>query len=242
DLKRELLRILTSAVENGGRVIIPAFSLGRTQQVVYFLNELTEEGALPRVPVFVDSPLSLRLTDVYRRHQEGMDREAQRLLAADADLFDFPGLDYLRTPQESASLNHRDGPFVVISASGMCENGRVLHHLRHAVAEQRNTIVLIGFQAEHTLGRRIAERQPSLRIFDRILPLNAKIEILNGLSAHADAVDFKWFFEHMAREGGIGQAFLVHGEPDAARALAELMHDFCDEDPVIPRLYQSYEV
>jgi metallo-beta-lactamase family protein len=242
DIKAALLRIVTEAANNGGRVIIPAFSLGRTQQLLYFLNQLQAVGSLPEIPIFVDSPLSLRLTDIYRHHREGLDQDAQELLKIDTDLFDFPTLTHIESQRESAELNRRKGPFVVISASGMCENGRVRHHLLHAVPDARNTIVIIGFQAENTLGRRIVERQPTLKIFDRLLPLKAKVEILNGLSAHADAEDFKWWFEHMAANGGIGQAFLVHGEPKAATALAELMRDYCDEDAVIPGLYQSVEV
>jgi metallo-beta-lactamase family protein len=112
----------------------------------------------------------------------------------------------------------------------------------HAVDDERNTIVIIGFQAENTLGRRIVERQPVLKIFDRLIPLKANVRVLNGLSAHADAADFKWWFEHMASQTGIGQAFLVHGEPQAARALAETIRDCCDEEPVIPTLYQTVEV
>jgi metallo-beta-lactamase family protein len=242
DIKTALLRIITDAANNGGRVIIPAFSLGRTQQLIYFLNELTEEQLLPAIPVFIDSPLSTRLTDVYRGHPDIMDREAASWLRVDPDVFDFPALTFIQSPQESAALNHRKGPFVVISASGMCESGRILHHLKHGADDPRNTIVIIGFQAQHTLGRRIVERRPTLRIFDRLVPLRARVEILNGLSAHADAEDFKWWFEHMAREGGIGQAFLVHGEPDATRSLAGLMRDYCDEEPIVPELYESFEV
>ena len=241
DIKTALLRIVTDAANNGGRVIIPAFSLGRTQQLIYFLNQLTEEQLLPTIPVFIDSPLSTRLTDVYRDHPDIMDRETASWLRVDADVFDFPALTFIQSPQESAALNRRKDPFVVISASGMCESGRVLHHLKHGAGDPRNTIIIIGFQAQHTLGRRIVERQPTLKIFDRLVPLRAKVELLNGLSAHADAEDFKWWFEHMAREGGIGQAFLVHGEPDSAHALAGLMRDYCDEEPVIPELYESFE-
>ncbi|GAB4158327.1 MAG: MBL fold metallo-hydrolase [Planctomycetaceae bacterium] len=242
DLQMELLRIIRHAADVGGRVVIPAFSLGRTQQVVYFLNELRQRGHLPSIPVYVDSPLSVRLTDVYRTHQELMDEEAQRILKRDDDLFEFPELTYIRSQQESAALNYRKGAFVVISASGMCENGRVRHHLKHAVSDERNTIVIIGYQAAHTLGRRIVERRPNLHIFNRRLPLNAKVEVLNGLSAHADVNDFKWWFERMASDGGIGQAFLVHGEPDAQAALAEVIRDYCDEDPILPELYESFEV
>ena len=242
DQKRELLRILTEAARTQGRVIIPAFSLGRTQNVVYFLNELSRDGSLPDIPVFVDSPLANRLTEIYRHHSELMDAEAWRTLQRDNDLFTFPGLSYIQSPQESASLNRREGPFVVISASGMCESGRVRHHLKHAVSDSRNTIVIIGFQAQHTLGRRLVERREQVRIFDKLLPLKAKVVTLNGLSAHADANDFKWWFEQMAKDRGIGRAFIVHGEPTAAQALAAILHDFCDEDPVIPELYQSFDV
>jgi metallo-beta-lactamase family protein len=139
-------------------------------------------------------------------------------------------------------LNHRRGTFVVISASGMCENGRVVHHLKHAVSDERNTVVLMGYQAPHTLGRRIEERQEFVRIFDREFPLRCRVEKLDGLSAHADATDFKWWFEQSTQRGHFGQAFLVHGEADAARSLASLLDDFCDEPPIAPQLYEAFEV
>lgn len=242
DVKQELLRIIHETVVVEGKVVIPAFSLGRTQHVVYYLNELSNEGKLPLVPIFVDSPLSRRLTSVYRRHHDVMDADVQELLEGDRDPFGFQGLTYIATPKESKELNRRKGPFVVISASGMCENGRIVHHLKNSVSDIRNTIVMIGYQAQHTLGRRIVERQPTVRIFDRYYPLKAKVETLDGLSAHADAEDFKWWFEQMASQKGIGQAFLVHGEPESAASLADLLRDNCDEDPIIPELYQSFEV
>ena len=244
DIKTALLQIITDAANNQGKVIIPAFSLGRTQQVVYFLNELHDEGLLPSVPVFVDSPLASRLTAIYRRHLDIMNAEARKLIRTDddGDLFSFPSLTYVESQRESIALNRRTGPFVVISASGMCENGRVRHHLKHAVADERNTIVIIGFQAGDTLGRRLVERQPVVHIFDRRLPLRARVEKLNGLSAHADVEDFKWWFGHMAAESGIGRAFVVHGEPDSASALAEILRHECNEEPTIPARFDSFEV
>jgi metallo-beta-lactamase family protein len=242
DLKARLLKIIQRADENNGKVIIPAFSLGRTQQVLYFLRELMLSGALPRIPIYVDSPLADRVTEVFSQHRELFEAAAIRTLVSGRDLFHFPMLHYLETPQESRELNRREGPFVVIAASGMCENGRVRHHLRHAVEDDRNTIVLIGFQAAGTLGRQLAERQPKLRILDGVYELKAKVESLAGLSAHADAEDFKWFFSHMSADSHIGRAFIVHGEPPAAHALAELLHDLCDEDPVIPQFDQTFEV
>jgi metallo-beta-lactamase family protein len=242
DQKAELLRIIKEAIAVEGKVIIPAFSLGRTQNVVYFLNQLSNEGRLPQIPVFVDSPLSRKLTQVYRHHQDEMDADVQAQRATDPDPFGFRGLTYIGSPQESRELNDRKGPFVVIASSGMCESGRVVHHIRHAVNDARNTIVLIGYQAEYTLGRRIQERQPKLRIFDRDVDMRAHVEVLNGLSAHADAEDFKWCFGHLAKHGGIGQAFIVHGEPLAANAVAELLRDECNEDPIIPQFKQSFTI
>lgn len=242
NLKTELLRILKEAVAVGGKVVIPAFSLGRTQVLVYFLNELFNEGRLPHLPIFVDSPLSRKLTQVHREHQEVLDQDAQEQRAADADLFGFRGLTYIASSQESRELNDRKGPFLVIASSGMCESGRVVHHLRHAVSSERNTIVMIGYQAEYTLGRRIVERQPRVRIFDREIDLRAKVEVLSGLSAHADVEDFRWWFGHLAKHGGIGQAFVVHGEAEPAKAVAQLLHDQCNADPIIPQFKQSFTV
>jgi metallo-beta-lactamase family protein len=124
----------------------------------------------------------------------------------------------------------------------MCESGRVVHHLLHTIDSERNTVVMIGFQAAHTLGRRIQDRQPRVRIFDREIELRAKVEILNGLSAHADAEDFRWWFGHLAKHGGIGQAFVVHGEAESAQAVAQLLHDQCNETPIVPEFKQSFTV
>ena len=140
------------------------------------------------------------------------------------------------------ALNRRPGPFVVISAGGMCENGRVVHHLKNSVADEANTIMIIGFQAEHTLGRRIVERRPELRILGRLYPLKARVEIVNGLSAHADAGDFKWWFGELQKQGGAGQIFLVHGESKSAAALAKIVQACSDLPPIIPQFGQSFEV
>jgi metallo-beta-lactamase family protein len=171
-----------------------------------------------------------------------MDADVQRALKSDDDIFDFPGLTYVRTQDESVALNRMDGPRVVISAGGMCENGRVVHHLKHAVTDDRNTILIIGFQAAHTLGRRIVERRPDLRILGRTLPLRARVEVLNGLSAHADAEDFAWWFKALQKSGGVGRVFLVHGEAKAAQALAKIAEDAADEGVTIPQLGESFEL
>jgi metallo-beta-lactamase family protein len=242
DVKSELRRVICEASQRGGRVIIPAFSLGRTQMLAYLLNELRNEDSLCRVPVFIDSPLAMRLTDVHRDYTGDMDAGVKRALETDDDVFDFPGLTYVQSQDESVALNRREGSFVVISAGGMCENGRVVHHLKHAVSDDRNAILIIGFQAEHSLGRRIVERRPELRILGRSLPLRARVEVINGLSAHADAADFGWWFGALQRAGGAGRIFLVHGEARAAEALSKLAADCADEGVEIPQWGESFEI
>ncbi len=242
DIEAHLERIIRTVVERGGRVVIPAFSLGRTQTLVYFLNRLFNQGRLPKVPVFVDSPLSKEITSVYRRHLRELDVDLQRELQNDNDPFLFPGLRYVNSASESAGLNQLRDPFVVIASSGMCEAGRIVHHLKHSVADERNAIVMIGFQAQHTLGRRIQERQPYVRIFDRQIPLRAEVESLSGLSAHADADDFRWWFDHLAQTGGVGRAFVVHGEERSARAVVELLENVSNEPAIIPHFSESFEV
>ena len=242
DIREALRRIIREASIVGGRVVIPAFSLGRTQHLVYFLNELYNSGELPPVPIFVDSPLARRVTRVYRDHLEVMDREVQELLRNDADPFGFPGLTYVGNQRESMALNEHSGPFVVISASGMCESGRVVHHLRHALSSIENSIVLIGFQAEHTLGRKFVDRAPFVKIHDCEFAVRANVETLSGLSAHADALDFRWWFSEMHSTSSIGQAFIVHGEGAAASAQADVLREFCDEEPVVAQPGVTYEV
>jgi metallo-beta-lactamase family protein len=210
--------------------------------LVYLLNELRNEDAMCRVPVFVDSPLATRLTEAHRSHSSDMDDEVRETLKHDDDVFDFEGLTYVRSQDESIALNRRQGPFVVIAAGGMCENGRIVHHLKNAVSDAANTILIIGFQAEHTLGRRIVDRRPELNILGRRYPLNARVEIVNGLSAHADASDFQWWFGQLLKKGGAGQVFLVHGEEKGLEALAKLTADCSDLPPVIPKFGESFDV
>jgi len=242
DMKEALLSILLEAEQKQGRVVIPAFALGRTQQVVYFLNELFNEGRLPRIPIYVDSPLANEVTKIFRRYNHTLDGDVQELLVNDPDPFGFQGLTYVRNQSESMALNRRHDSFVVISASGMCESGRVVHHLKHSITDPDNTIVLIGYQAPRTTGRRIADGQRYIKLFDREHALKANVIQLDGLSAHADALDLKWWFKESTRSGHFGQVFLVHGEPESAQALAGVIRDCCDEEPIVPAFGESFEI
>jgi metallo-beta-lactamase family protein len=211
--------VVRRTADRGGKVLIPAFSVGRTQTIVYFLHQLIEAGRLPDVPVYVDSPLSTRATEVFRAHPDCFDDEARRLLEEHPDLFGEQHIRYVEKVHESIALNHLPGPAVIISASGMCEAGRILHHLKHHIGDPTSTVLIAGYQAEGTLGRRLVERQPEVRILGQVVAVKAEIVVLNGLSSHADHGDLLRSLGPLA--GTARQVRLVHGEPERAAALAE---------------------
>src|SRR5262249_41506515 len=207
----------------GGQGLIPALRLGRTQTVVYYLHQLARAGRLPHLPIFVDSPLAADATEVFRLHPECFDDETARLLHEDPDLFGHGLVHYVRSVEESKQLNARRDPCVIISASGMCEAGRILHHLKHNIEDPRNTVLIIGYQAPDTLGRRLVEHQPEVRIHDRYWKLRAEVTVLSGFSSHADHNDFLAFLGPLA--GQTKRIRLVHGEVDRAEALAQALRD-----------------
>ncbi len=218
---REALgRVLQRTFERGGKVIIPAFAVGRTQALVYSLHQLIDEGRIPRVPIIVDSPLAFHATEIFRHHPELFDDEALDFLRRDPRGQGL-GLDlvtFTRTVEESKSLNDRSGPFVLLSASGMAENGRILHHLRHNLGDHRNTILITSWMAPHTLGRRLAEGEPVVRIFGEEHAVRAEVVSIEGFSAHAGQ-DFLLTYAQAAAAGGrLRRLILVHGEPPAAQA------------------------
>jgi metallo-beta-lactamase family protein len=220
DLRSMLLDVVSRTVARGGKVIIPAFAVGRTQDIVFHLNALFNSGALGRVPIYVDSPLSTNVTEVFRRHPEAYNREAFEALQKDPDVFGFECLRYVRTTEESRSLNEQR-PMVVISASGMCEAGRILHHLRNSVGDPRNTVLIVGYQAEHTLGRRLRDGSEIVRIFGEEHKVRAEIAVIDGFSAHADSEELKdWIFTVRDKSAGkLRQILFVHGEPESQAAL-----------------------
>lgn len=208
--------------ESQGMLIIPAFALGRTQEVVYRLNQLWEAGELPRLPIWVDSPLATNVTDVFRRHPECWDAEMLRTLKHDSDNdpLGFETLTYTRDVSESKALNDRDGPGVIIAASGMCEAGRVLHHLRNHATKPGSVVLFVGYQAEHTLGRRILDGMNPVRIYGEEVTIRAEIRRADAYSAHADRTELLSWADSVRDRGQVERFFLVHGEPDAQQALA----------------------
>jgi metallo-beta-lactamase family protein len=196
-------------------VIIPAFAVGRTQELVYSLHSLQRDGAIPAIPIYIDSPLAIDTTTVFEMHPEAFDA-TENMVQTVPEMFRFPLVTYTRNVEESKALNRANGPMVVIAASGMAEAGRILHHLANGVSDPRNTILIVGFQAEHTLGRRIVERNPVLKILGDEYPLRAAVEVINGYSAHADRTELSaWIDAVKAKSPKLSKVYLVHGEPDS---------------------------
>jgi metallo-beta-lactamase family protein len=211
DVMGRLKGFIEDIHQQRSKLIIPSFSVGRTQNILYLLNLLAEQRRVPNTPVFVDSPLATRATAIYARHPECYDEKALAMLQAGNDPLKFPGLRFTGSVEESMALNNRKGPFIIISASGMCEGGRIVHHLRNNISDPRNIVLIVGFQAEHTLGRRIVNREPTVRIFGEPVELQARVHTINALSAHADRRGLMNWFDGV-NSSALRQAFAVHGD------------------------------
>ena len=219
----ELAEVIVSTAAKGGRVVIPAFAVERTQELVYFLHLLHDQKRIPDLPIFVDSPMAVNATAIFRAHPECFDAETRRAFTDHAENpFGFERLTLVTDLAESKKLNELKYPHVVISSSGMCEAGRILHHLARSVPDQRDTILIVGFMAQNTLGRRLADREREVKIFGETYPVRARVKILNAFSAHADYEETRVWLRQMdgSRLKGI---FLVHGEPDAQANLKQVL-------------------
>jgi len=239
DAERRLGEIVRRVAARGGKLLVPAFALGRTQELVYALNQMYRAGTIPEIPIFVDSPLAIDATAVFRMHPEIFDRR-EKLIERTDKIFDFPLVHYTRDVEESKRLNSLPGPAVIIAASGMAESGRILHHLANHVGNHRNCVLLVGFQAEHTLGRRLLEGQRQIKIFGEMVERRAEVESIGGYSAHADKHELRAWVQRLG--GPIRRAFVVHGEPDAAQAMGQILTEEGVGEVVIPQLGQSFDL
>lgn len=231
-LKPQLTRVLTDTYERRGSVLIPSFAFGRTQELLYVLHELYDKKAVPRVPVYVDSPLAVNMTRVFGEHPEVYDRDAQEnFLRNGKNPFSFDQIRFVTSVEESMRLNREKKPHVVLAASGMCEAGRILHHLRHKIHDERNTVLIVGFMAQHTLGRRILDQgaayeaagrsgpPPMLKFLNKVYPLKARVASIGGFSAHGDKQELMRFIRDSNLK--IKRIAVVHGEEDQAMAFAD---------------------
>lgn len=242
EMDEALAEVISRTAARGGKVIIPSFALERAQEVIYSLKKLRAAKRIPPIPVYVDSPLTVSITDIFRLHPDCFDAEARRLMLQSDSPFDFPGLTYVSEVEDSIAIDTSEAPCVVISASGMCEAGRVIHHLKATIEDRRNAVVLVGFQAQHTLGRRIAERRPRVRMFGVERDLNAEVVSLQGFSAHADQRDLLSFAEKVRKLGSLQRIALVHGELPAQETLAKLLRERAFSEVIIPQAGQIMPV
>jgi metallo-beta-lactamase family protein len=238
---REFHEVVLRTVARGGKVIIPAFAVGRTQELVYSLNKLVSSGGLKRIPVYVDSPLAVQASQIFEKHPECYDAETLEFIRSGKHpALEFDGLRYVQSVDESKSLNNMKGPLIVISASGMAEVGRILHHLKNNIEDARNSILIVGWQAPNTLGRRLADREPVVKIFGQEYRLRAEVVTIGGLSAHAGQdllTEYALAVKDTARE-----IILVHGEADAATAFEERLRANGVKQVIYPDLYAGLEL
>lgn len=238
DLGQTILR----TIQRGGKVIIPSFALERAQEVIFAIKGLKRAGVLPQsLPVSVDSPLTVRVTDVFKLHPECYDAETRALMRSDDSPFEFDNLSYIEDRDASKRLSTSSEPGVVISASGMCEAGRILHHLRSAVEDPKNTVLIVGYQASHTLGRRLVEKRMRVKIFGVERERRCEVVVLNGFSAHADQKDLLSYANATRAVGPVGTVCLVHGDPNPQKILKQKLGEAGFSDVPIPAPGDSLE-
>lgn len=231
--------IVSRTAARGGKVLIPSFAVGRTQELVYALHALHRRGDIPAVPIYIDSPLAIDATAVFRLHPEIFDRR-EDLVGRDVKLFDFPLVQYVRDIEDSRKLNALQGPAVIIAASGMVESGRILHHLANHAGDHRNTILFVGYQAEYTQGRRIQDGAEIIKAYGEEVVRRAEVETLDGYSAHADVNELKAWIRRLG--GPIRRAFCVHGEQPALEAMATMLRGEGVREVIVPEHGASYEL
>lgn len=242
DAEKRLEKIVKETYQAGGVLIMPAFAVGRTQQIVYTLHRLWENGDIPRLPIYVDSPLAVDATSVFQLHPETYDEEIRQFIS-DANVrnpFGFDDLTYVRSLSQSKQLNFKKETCIIISASGMAEFGRVVHHLKNRIEDRKNTVLITGWQAEHTLGRRLVEGNPVVRIFGDEYHVNARVEVINGFSGHADVNELCDWVGAMKKRPE--KTWLVHGEVESSEALQQTLTDKFGMDVNVPYPTNRFEV
>lgn len=238
--KRELKEAIDYAFSNNGNVIIPTFALERAQELIYLLREMYEENMLPPCKVFLDSPLAIKATELYKKHIEYFDKEAKDMVSKGKDPFSFPYLTYTRSVEESKSINYFKGNSIIIAGSGMCNGGRILHHLKHNLWNPNNCIVFIGFQANGTLGRKIVDGEKFAYIYGEQIKVNARIFTINSFSSHADKLILKNWLSHVS---SLSNVFLIHGEKNIMEKFAEyLKESFVNINIRIPKFGEVIDI
>ena len=232
DAESALAGAITRTVRRGGKIIIPSFALERTQFIVFFISELIKKNKITKIPIYVDGPLAVSLTKVFRDNWQYFDEITQKAFLSDKDPLGLDNITYIRNVNDSKKLNSITRPAIIISASGMCENGRILHHLKNNVENPKNTIIIINYMAKDTLGRRIVEKDETVRIFGRPYDLRAEVVIINAFSSHADKYGLVDYVADCREK--LRGVFIVHGEPEQAEALRDSLRKKLNLKPRVP--------
>lgn len=241
DVEGRLAEIVGDAVKRNGKIVIPAFAVERTQDIIYYLHALRETNRIPKIPVFVDSPMALHATGVFKLHPECYDRDTfETFVKKHLDPFSFDGLTYIDSVEESKALNDQDGPCIIISASGMCESGRVQHHLIHTLIDPKNIFLAVGYMAADTVGRRILDGKKDVRILDAWVPVRARVEEIRALSGHADRNEILEYVSRMNLKR-LKQVVLVHGEGRAQESLKKSLEELGIADVSIAEYATPYD-
>lgn len=241
ETKAKAIALITHARIHKSKIIVPAFAVGRTQELVMRIKELVKEGRIDPLPIYIDSPLAGKATEIFRRHPECYDEETLKTFTTEGDPFASRYIRFVSSMEDSKRLNAMKGPCIIISSSGMCEGGRVVHHLKHAIQDEANTIVIVGFQAEHTLGRKLVEGWDVVPIFGRPTQRRAQVVKLNGLSAHADRQDLLAYVRSIKPLPNA--IFIVHGEEKQALSLgAAIQSEHPSIDVKIPQRGSTHEI
>lgn len=242
DIMDKLASVVSETADRGGKIIIPAFAVERTQDIIYYLHLLSDQKRIPDIPIFIDSPMAVNATSIFRVHPECYDKETRKaFLDHHKNPFGFNSLRYVDSVAESKEINKITTPAVIISASGMCEAGRIVHHLLHTVSDPKNTVLIVGYMAAHTLGRRIRDREKELRIFGNTLPLRARVEEIRALSSHADYSEMGEYVRKLDLEQ-LKRIYLVHGEEEPQRHFKQFLLDLGVSDVEIVRYGEEYEL
>jgi metallo-beta-lactamase family protein len=237
DIKEVLSKTIVSTVKAGGNIIIPSFSVERSQELLYYLNELLMEKRIPRLKTILDSPMAIHVTDVFKRHPELFDEKMAELMKRKESPFSFPGLTMTTTTKESKAINTMNGSAIIIAGSGMCTGGRIKHHLAANISRPESAILFVGYQAVGTLGREILDGANEVRIFGQIFPVRAKVVQAHGFSAHADRQEMYEWLSHLQRPPrGV---FVVHGEKESSHKFADFLREKTGWNVVVPEYGQT---
>ena len=242
DAMERLAQVVNDTVKRGGKIIIPAFAIERTQELIYYFHMLVDQGRIPKVPIWVDSPMAVNATSIFQVHPECFDKETNEAFIRHHDNpFGFNELHFSASVDDSKMLNRLDTPAIIMSADGMCEAGRIQHHLMHNISDPRNTILVVGYMAANTLGRRIRDGQKEVRIHGDLYKVRAKVEEIKAFSAHADYVE-TWEWLSRMDLSSLKTVFLVHGEDEAVTAQKKYLEGKGFKDVRIVEYGESYEL